>query len=313
MRVARGLHRVPPPSRPRVVTLGVFDGVHRAHQEICRRVVESARALDAQPTAITFFPHPAAVLAPARAPKLLYGLSDRLRFLRETGIELGIVQHFDARFSQVEAEDFVRTYLVRGLDARKVIVGNKVSFGRARGGDAHLLTRLGAELGFSVEVVGGVEVDGTTVSSSAIREAILAGEMERATALLGREHFVRGRVVHGAHRGRTIGFPTANVRVRQGLLPPNGIYAVRVAHAGVVRGGVANLGVNPTFGGGERSLEPFLFDFDGDLYGERLRVSFVRRLRDEKKFSGIDELVAQIRLDAEAARRILAEVPPPQG
>jgi len=309
MRVARGLHRLPAEPPARVVTLGVFDGVHRAHQEICRRVVARAKEATAAAAAVTFFPHPAAVLAPARAPKLLYGLGDRLRFLGATGIELVVVQHFDQEFSRVEAEDFAREYLAGRLGAVHVVVGHSVSFGRGRRGDGQMLERIGKGLGFTVEVVGPVEVNGTVVSSSAIREAILAGEMERATALLGREHFVRGRVVHGQHRGAGLGFPTANVRVRQGLLPPNGVYAVRVAHGGEVYGGVANLGVNPTFGGEERSLEPHIFDFDGDLYGKRLQVSFVQRLRDEMKFPGVDALLAQIRRDAEAARALLSRRP----
>lgn len=309
MRVARGLHRVPAEPQRRVVTLGVFDGVHRAHQEICRRVVQLSRESGAQAAAVTFFPHPAAVLAPERAPKLLYGLGDRLRFLEETGIELAVVQHFNTEFSHVEAEDFVRRHLVGGMRAVHVVVGHSVSFGRGRRGNGPLLQELGRELGFGVDVVGPVQVDDTVVSSSAIRAAIVAGEMERASALLGREHFVRGRVVHGQHRGAQLGFPTANVRVRQGLLPPNGVYAVRVAVGGIEYGGVANLGVNPTFGGGDRSLEPHLFDFSGDLYGERLQVSFVRRLRDEMKFAGVDALVAQIRRDAEAARALLAATP----
>jgi len=306
MRVALGFHRVPSGSRPRVVTLGVFDGVHRAHQQICARVVGRAAERAAEPTAITFFPHPAAVLAPTRAPRLLYGLGDRLRFLAETGIERVVVQHFNPEFARMEAEAFVREQLVGRLRAIHVVVGHSVSFGRGRGGDTALLRRLGDELGFGVEVVGPVEVGGAVVSSTAIREAIVAGEMDGAAALLGREHFVRGRVVHGAHRGAGLGFPTANVRVRTGLMPPNGVYAVRVTHGGESHGGVANLGVNPTFGGGERSLEPHLFDFSGDLYGQMVKVSFVRRLRDERRFESVEALVAQIRCDADAARAALS-------
>jgi riboflavin kinase/FMN adenylyltransferase len=284
----------------------VFDGVHRAHQEICRRVVELGRELNAEPTAVTFFPHPAAVLAPARAPRLLYGLGDRLRFLQQIGLELVVVQPFDAEFARTEAEAFVRGELGGRLAAVQVVVGHSVSFGRGRAGDARLLQRLGADLGFGVEVVGPVEVAGTVVSSTAIREAIAAGEMDRAAALLGREHFVRGRVVHGQRRGSKLGFPTANLRVRTGLLPRNGVYAVRVSRGKHTHGGVANLGINPTFGGEERSLEPHLFDFEGDLYGEYLKVAFVRRLRDERRFASADDLISQIRRDVEEARRTLA-------
>lgn len=306
MRVARGLHRIDGSPGRRVVTLGVFDGVHRAHQEICRRVVELGRELNAEPAAVTFFPHPAAVLAPARAPRLLYGLGDRLRFLQQIGLELVVVQPFDTEFARTEAEVFVRGELGGRLAAVQVVVGHSVSFGRGRAGDTRLLQRLGSDLGFGVEVVGPVEVAGTVVSSTAIREAIAAGEMDRAAALLGREHFVRGRVVQGQRRGSKLGFPTANLRVRTGLLPPNGVYAVRVSRGEHTHGGVANLGINPTFGGEERSLEPHLFDFEGDLYGEYLKVAFVRRLRDERRFASADDLISQIRQDVEEARRTLA-------
>ncbi len=305
MKLICGLDRVREGPR-RVVTLGNFDGVHLAHQEICRRVVERAAERGVESAAITFHPHPASVLAPARAPQLILPLSARLRFLGETGVGAVIVQRFNRRFSQMEAEHFVRGELVERLGAVHVVVGHSVRFGRARGGDDVLLQRLGAALGFSVEIVGPVTVGGTVVSSSEIRRAITAGEVRRAATLLGRPHFVRGRVVHGRHRGASLGFPTANLRLRDGVLPPDGVYAARVERHGQEIDGVANLGNNPTFGDRERSLEVHLLDFRGDLYGERLRLSFIERLRGEVKFSGVQSLVEQIGRDVEAARAALA-------
>ncbi len=305
MMLVRGLERVPPGAQRRVVTLGNFDGVHVGHQTICRRAVEIARLHGAQSLAITFYPHPARVLGSGAAPALITSLRDRLRLLGDTGLDMVAVQRFTSRFAQIEAEEFVREWLVRRLGAIYVVVGHSVRFGRGRRGDGVLLRECAESHGFGVEVVGPVSVKGTAVSSTAVREAILRGELRLAAALLGREHFVTGRVVQGNRRGVRLGFPTANLRVRAGVLPPDGVYAARVWCGDRCFGAVANLGFNPTFGSSERSLEAHLFDFSGDLYGQRLRLAFVAWLRAERRFASAESLAEQIARDIEAARRAL--------
>ncbi|MEO6026843.1 MAG: bifunctional riboflavin kinase/FAD synthetase [Candidatus Binatia bacterium] len=289
-----------------VLTLGNFDGVHRGHQAILGRVVEVAHADGGDAVALTFNPHPVAVLRPDRAPALITALRDRIGLISGTGIDVLIVQHFTAAFAALTAEEFVERFVVERLGAKRLVVGHSVSFGHERRGDAALLATLGARFGFAVEVVGPVRVDGHDVSSSAVRRAIAAGDIGLATTLLGRPHRLGGRVVRGKQRGKTIGFPTANVRVRAGMLPPDGVYAVRVRRDGVWIDGVANIGTNPTFGDTGRTLEAYLFDFDADIYGVRVDVAFIERLRGEEKFSSVEALVAQIQRDADQARALLA-------
>lgn len=307
MRVIRHLERTHPRFARPVATLGVFDGVHVGHAEILSRVVAEARARAGSAIAITFFPHPAVVLAPERAPAPIASLRDRLARFREAGIDATIVRRFTREFSQMEAEAFVERTLVDALGVERVIVGHNVSFGRARRGNAALLRALGERLGFEVEIVGPVRAGEREASSSAVRRLLTEGEVRAAAELLGRDYSVAGRVVVGKRRGRTIGFPTANVRPRVEPLLPDGVYAVRVVDGEAARPGVANLGTSPTFGDlVRRSLEAHVLDFAGDLYGRTVRVEFVERIRGESKFDSIDELVAQIRRDAERAREILS-------
>jgi len=289
-----------------VLTLGNFDGVHRGHQAILRRVAEVARAAGGEAVAVTFNPHPVAVLRPDRAPALITSLRDKIQLMAAAGLDVLVVQHFTPAFAALSAEAFVERFVVERLRATRVVVGHSVSFGHERRGDAALLTELGKRLGFAVEVVGPIRVDEHDVSSSAVRRAIGAGDMRLATTLLGRSHRLGGRVVHGKHRGAAIGFPTANVRVRVGMSPPDGVYVVRVQHGDVWYDAVANIGTNPTFGDTGRTLEAHLFDFSQDLYGARISVAFVERLRGEITFPSVDALVAQIARDAEQARAILA-------
>lgn len=288
-----------------VLTLGNFDGVHCGHQAILQRVVDAARARGGEAVAITFHPHPVAVLRPEQAPPLISSLRDRIGLMAATGIDVLVLQHFTAAFATLSAEAFVERFIVEGIGASRVVVGHKVSFGQARRGDAALLEALGARFGFAVEVVGPIRVDGHDVSSSAVRRAIAAGDVRLAAALLGRPHRLRGVVVRGRQRGAAIGFPTANIRVRAGMWPPDGVYAVRVRRGEQWLGGVASIGTNPTFGDVPRTLEVYIFDFDANVYGERLMVAFVERLRDEVAFPSVEALVAQIARDAAAARAIL--------
>ena len=253
-----------------VLTLGNFDGVHQGHQEILRRLVDTARTLRGQAVVLTFHPHPVAVLAPERAPQLITDWRSRIERIAAFGVDAIIVQHFTPAFAAITAEAFVRRLLVEGLGVRAVVVGHRVSFGHDRTGDAHALAAFGKAYGFGVEVVGPVDVDGTLVSSSTIRRAITDGELDRARALLGWMPSVGGRVIHGHHRGKALGFPTINLRIGGLVLPPDGVYAVKVRVRGADWSGVANLGFNPTFGQHARSLEAHLFDFDGDLYSKRV-------------------------------------------
>lgn len=308
MRIVRHLEGA---DRPRiggsVLALGNFDGVHLGHQEILTRVVRQARERGSEALVVTFFPHPAVVLAPGRGPAPLGSLRDRLARFAEAGIDIAVVQHFTPSFSTLAADEFVERYLVGRLRVQKIVIGHSVSFGRGRAGNATTLAEAGRRLGFEVEVVGPVAVDGITVSSTEVRRSLLAGDVTTAARLLGRAYAVEGRVIRGDQRGRTLGFPTANLRPRTSPLVPNGVYAVRVEHGGECFGGVANVGTNPTFGPGrERTLEAHVFDFAKDVYGKRLRVSFVAQLRGEMKFPSVTELVEQIGRDAARAREALA-------
>ena len=286
--------------RSTVATLGNFDGVHVGHQEILSRVVRQAAERRAQAVVVTFFPHPTAVLAPARAPAALGSLHDRLSRMREMGVDTVVVQHFTRAFAGLEAAEFIERYLVQRLGARKVIIG------RARGGSAATLEAAGRRLGFEVEIVGPVTVDGVAVSSTEVRQRLAAGDVTASARLLGRAYAVEGRVVVGDRRGHTLGFATANLRPRSPILVADGVYAVRARWDGEQRSGVANVGRKPTFGRGrERTLEAHLFEFSGDLYGARLRVELVERLRGEMRFASPQALVEQIRRDAVRAREVL--------
>lgn len=307
MRVIRHLERVG--SRlPRVVlTLGNFDGVHLGHQAIVRRAVTEARALGGPAVVMTFYPHPITVVAPDRAPPLLQTLRDRLAALRALGTDLCVVQRFTPSFAGLEPAAFVRDVLLPRLEVAHVVVGYDVTFGRDRSGTVDTLRSLGATHDFTVDTVGPVTVDGFTVSSSAIRRLLAAGDVGQAARLLGRPYALRGRVVGGERRGRSLGFPTANLWCRpRVLLPLDGVYAVRVRRDGLWQGGVLNVGIRPTFGNRQRTAEVHLLDWDGDLYGRTLEVELVERLRDEMRFAGPDALRSAIAADVARARAVLA-------
>ena len=284
--------------RPTVLTLGVFDGLHLGHQQIMRTVVERAEAVDAVPTAITFDPHPRAVLHPDSAPPLLQTLDQRLANLEVLGIKQVIVIAFDRDFAAQPAEDFIAEIIHDRLHAVEVHLGNGFAFGRGRGGNIDLLRKMSSELGFVAEEVPEVLLRGQRVSSSAIRHQLHAGRVNLARRMLGRPYGVEGVIIRGAQRGRTIGFPTANLHPHNRVIPKFGVYATATLVDGVWRRSITNIGIRPTFeNDAEPSIETFIFDFDGDLYGDVLRVRFLHRIRDERKFSGIDELKQQIERD----------------
>jgi riboflavin kinase / FMN adenylyltransferase len=303
-----------------VVTIGVYDGVHLGHHAVLRLVRELADARGLAAVCVTFDRHPAEVVRPESAPRLLTTPEQKLELLDATGyLDLTFVLHFDVARSQEPADDFVREVLVSAARARLVVVGSDFHFGKGRGGDVALLQRMGAELGFEVLGVGleaapgGPDRAGTIYSSTAIRELLAAGDVAAAAELLGRPHEVRGVVVEGDRRGRELGYPTANVAVpSRWCLPADGIYAgTFVAADGVERMTAISLGRRPTFYDAAESslLEAYVLDFDGDLYGQSVRVRFVEHLRGEQKFDSVDDLVAQIARDVDTARTVLARRP----
>jgi riboflavin kinase/FMN adenylyltransferase len=290
-----------------VVTVGVFDGVHRGHADVLARTTALARELGCQPVVITFRRHPDAFLR-GKAPKLIVSLRHRLLLFARAGLGASVVLDFDERIRRITAEEFAREILATGLRARALVLGFDAALGKDRQGTPERFAELGAGLGFEVRVVPPLLVGGAPISSTAIRTAIESGELAEAERMLGRPVSVLGKVVAGSRRGRLLGFPTANLDLEGEVRPPAGVYAVRVLARGRQHGGVMNIGQRPTFGGQEphEVLEVHLLEFAGDLYGEDLEVWFVARLRGERKFPGTGELVEQITRDVEAARRILA-------
>src|SRR5918992_3133841 len=272
--------------RPTALTLGVFDGLHLGHQLIMRTVVERARALGAVPTAITFDPHPRAVLHPESAPPLLQTFDQKIEALGVLGVEQAIVVRFTPEFARVRAEEFLRDVVHERLQAREVYLGRGFAFGRGREGNIELLRRVSGELGFFADEVPEVRLRGQRISSSRIRELLAAGAVNLARRMLGRPYGVEGRVVRGHERGRTLGFPTANLHPQNRVIPRRGVYVTATLIEGSWRRSVTNVGVRPTFEReAEPSIETFVMDWDGDLYGDVVRVRFLHRLRDERKFA----------------------------
>jgi len=315
MEVVTGPEHCVRPVRGSAVTIGAYDGVHIGHRHLigALRSMAAERLLDT--VVVTFDRHPASVVRPESAPLLLTDLDQKLELLASTGVDRTIVVPFDEVRANESAEDFVTEVLVDALGARLVVVGEDFHFGHGRKGNVSLLSDMGARHGF--DVVGlGLEADtaGQAVSSTRIRRLLDAGDVSGASRLLGRHHQVRGTVVHGDGRGGPeLGYPTANLDVPATVvLPGEGIYACWYERVdGSVHGAAASRGRRPTFGANDDAalLEAFLIDFEGDLYGEQARLSFVDRLRDERHFPGVDELIAQMALDVEAARAALAAAP----
>ncbi|MFO7291812.1 MAG: bifunctional riboflavin kinase/FAD synthetase [Actinomycetes bacterium] len=288
------------------VAVGVFDGVHRGHVTVIAQLLSRCRKEGLVPGVLTFDPHPVEVLAPAQAPPLLTRIDRRIELLRQLGVEwVGVLDLRDIR--SMSPEEFVTSVLIAKANVRLVSVGLDFRFGRDRTGDVATLDELGRRHGFDVAAVELVADEEGVISSTRIRQLVMAGRVSEAAALLGRPHRVSGVVVRGDARGRTLGYPTANLPLPAGLaVPADGIYAVRVRGA-IEADGVASLGVRPTFGtSGVRLLEVHVFDFSGDLYGKTLDVDFVERLRGEERFDSVEALVDQMDKDAMAARQILS-------
>jgi riboflavin kinase/FMN adenylyltransferase len=287
-----------------VVTMGNFDGIHLGHQALVLRSLEEARRRNVASVVLTFDPHPLKVLAPARAPRLILTPEDKIELLQDLGVDVVVNQRFDASFASLDAEEFVRRFIVSRLKAKKIWVGRDLRFGHGRKGDVEQLVRWGEELGFEVGIVEPILVNGVRVSSSQIRQAIEAGRVDEARSSLGRYHFISGTVVEGNRRGRDLGFPTANIASRTEVIPSDGIYAT-LFHIGQEPWlSVSSIGVNPTFGAGPRTVESYMLNFDRDIYGTKIKLAFVKKIREEKKFADVASLIAQIQEDVRSARAI---------
>jgi len=295
---------LPPEVGETVVTVGTFDGVHLGHRAVLEEIVERARRRRRASILVTFDRHPLTVVRPEDAPPLLTTPDEKKEILVQTGLDYVAFVRFTREVSRLSPEAFVRGYLVGRFRVRELVIGYDHGFGRGRSGDIETLRTLGRELGFDVDVVGEVRADGDEISSTRIRTAIAEGRIEDAVRGLGRPYSFEGPVVHGLGRGRDLGFPTANLEPPGGrkLLPPSGIYAVQASFRTKIRDGLLHVGPRPTFAGSPPSVELYVLDFDGDLYGERVRVEVLSRLRDVRPFASPEELVEQMRRDAEEGR-----------
>ena len=306
MRVFRSYSR--PVPGPTAIAIGNFDGVHRGHGALLERLCDVARESRLPPTILTFEPHPREFFSPVSAPARLSTLREKLELLADAGVEQAMVCRFNKAFAALSADQFIEQVLIGGLRARHLIIGDDFRFGKGRAGDFALLQVAGRQFGFSVEAMGSITVDDERVSSSGVRAALAAGDMEHAARLLGRPYIIDGKVTQGQQLGRQWGFPTANIRIKHNPLPMTGVFAVEVGGLGdKLLPGVANLGIRPTVGGTRPLLEVHLFDFDRDIYGAHISVRFVHKLRNEQRFPNFDALKAQIAADAATARAFFTQ------
>lgn len=307
MKILTTVNDLPPDFGPSVVTLGNFDGVHMGHRELFRYLVRTARQFNYSSVVYTFDPHPLKLIAPERAPLLLNTAEEKQRLIAASHVDILIEEPFNASFAAMSPEAFVDDILISKLNAKELVVGYDYAFGKNRCGDTGFLKKIGESRGFHVNVLQPVGADGLPYSSTRIRNLIAEGRVAEVVALLGRHYNLEGRVVPGFQRGRKMGFPTANLETDKELLPAPGVYAVKVRFDQQEYSAVANLGNRPTFSDGLSTIEVHLLDFSGDLYGQRMRMYFVERLRDEKKFADLGTLSKAIADDVLCARQILQE------
>lgn len=294
--------------QPTVLTIGTFDGVHLGHQKIVERVVTTARQEGLLATVFTFFPHPRMVVQHDKGLKLIHTSEEKKQLLQQLGVDLLVVQPFNEAFAQLTAEEFVSTILVEHLNVKKVIIGYDHRFGRNRTANIDDMRLFGEKYGFAVEEISVQEVDEVSVSSTKIREALNKGDVTTAEHYLGTPYSLTGTVVHGLKLGRTLGYPTANIQVTEDykLIPKDGVYAVYSYISGRKVYGMMSIGKNPTIEGKGASIEVYFFDFNGDLYDQKLTIEFVQYLREEQKFATIDLLKKQLQDDETAARKAIA-------
>lgn len=308
MEVFRGIEAIGRSLKNPAITIGNFDGVHRGHQALFQKVKQWAEKLNGESVVMTFNPHPLEVLFPQKTLNFITSHEHKLELIESCGIDATLVIPFSHEFSHMSARQFVADLLVGKLGMKAIIVGHDYRFGHSREGDIGFLTELGKELDFQVDTVAGIKVIDSVVSSTLIRQKILQGNFREVNEFLGRPFEVTGTVREGKKRGAGLGFPTANMRMPGLTSPRTGVYVVEAEVEGETYGGAANLGYNPTFGDTELCLEVHLFNFNRNIYGKPIAVRFLDRLRDEKRFSGIQELVEQIAKDVAKAKEILANL-----
>jgi riboflavin kinase/FMN adenylyltransferase len=306
MLLCRSLDELPPPAGPTAVTVGNFDGVHLGHREMFRRLMARARDMGGKSVVVTFRPHPLKVLNPSHPLRLINTYEEKETLIEASGVDALLVIPFDRDFAAVSPEEFVGEVLVKRLGMKHLVVGYDYGFGRDRRGNATLLRNLGESYGYTLELLEPIGNGGTVYSSTSVRRMIEAGDVAGVVAILGRHFSLAGRVVHGHHRGRGLGFPTANLVTEKELIPRDGVYAVKVKVGERLLDGACNIGCNPTFGDAERAIEVFILDHGEELYGQEVRLYFVERIRDERAFAGKEELMAAISRDVARCREILA-------
>ncbi len=294
-------------SIPTVVTIGTFDGVHLGHRKIIQRLVHSAKKENLQTALLTFYPHPRMVLQQSSDLKLINTINERKLILEETGLEHLIVHPFTIEFSRLTAREYVEDILVKGLNAKKIVIGYDHHFGRNRTADLQDLKAFGEEFGFEVDEISKQDIEDVAVSSTKIRNSLEEGDLEKANEYLTRPFFLSGEVIRGKGIGKTLGYPTANLKIEESykLIPKQGVYVVASVIDGYKRFGMMNIGTNPTVGGQERSIETYFFDLDKDLYGKHLHIQLLKRIRSETKFDGIDALIKAMKSDEVFARNYI--------
>ncbi len=310
MEIVQGIENIKEPFKNAVIAIGNFDGVHIGHQALFHEVIEKADAIDGTAVAMTFEPHPIRVLSRNSHPPLITLYEQKVELIARTGVDALICVPFTREFASISAQSFVEDILIKRIGMKAIVVGQDYAFGRDREGNTDFLKRWAGPLGFEVIVSGWIQShtnNADRISSTRIREFVTAGQVDEAQKMLGRHYQIRGEVITGRNRGgRLLGFPTANIRLQDELAPRAGVYAVTVEHRGEKYMGVANIGYSPTFDDHVFTVEVHLLDFNKDLYGKTIRVNFIARIRDEKKFSGIEELSEQIHRDIDTARGVLA-------
>ena len=308
MRIFRTLDEITEKLPHPVATIGNFDGVHLGHREIFRRVTADAAARDGVSLVITFIPHPLKVLGLKRDLRLINTYAEKENLIEASGIDYLLTVPFTTEFATIGAERFVREILVGRIGIDKLIIGADYAFGKGREGDVAMLRRMGEQLGFQVEVLDQIGSGDLIYSSTAVRRMITEGNVREVVRLIGRHFSVGGTVVHGRHRGKGLGFPTANLSTDKELIPKPGVYAVKVRAGDAIYDGACNIGDNPTFGNETVSIEVFIFDYEGELYGQEIRLYFVERVRDEQKYPDVEALRDAIARDVARCRELLRGV-----
>ncbi|NVK54645.1 MAG: bifunctional riboflavin kinase/FAD synthetase [Alteromonadaceae bacterium] len=305
MELIRGLNNLKAHHQGCVLTIGKFDGVHLGHQAVLDSVIKQARRLSLPATVMVFEPHPEEVFTPDSAPARISPLAEKYQLLKAQGVDRLLCVRFNAAFAAQSADIFIEQLLVQKLGVKFLVVGDDFRFGKGRKGDFNRLQQAGEKYGFELVSTQSYRMQDCRISSTAVREALADGNFSLAHTMLGREFFISGRVIHGEKKGRTIGFPTANVLLNRCQTPITGVFAVKLNIAGSQYAGVANIGSRPTVNGQRKQLEVHIFDFEGSLYGQRIQVMPVAKIRDEKRFDGLDALRQQIARDVEQAQQVL--------